>query len=122
MRTLKELAKEIQDNPSQISELLTSFRTTSTEIRDFLFSLRQVPPYIVPALLETFAMKHRESEPKTVRDLMHPSYVGSLFVIVEDQSDWTYVGISTSGKPLCRPFNSDMIMEIDPEKEIKYVF
>lgn len=122
MRTLRELAKEIQDNPNQISELLTSFRTTSTEVRDFLFSLRQVPPYIVPALLETFAMKHRENEPKTVRDLMHPSHVGSLFVIVEDQSDWTYVGISTSGKPLCRPFNSDMIMELDPEKEIKYVF
>jgi hypothetical protein len=76
----------------------------------------------VPALLETFAMKHRENEPKIVRDLMHPSHVGSLFVIIEDQSDWTYVGISTSGKPLCRPFNSDIIMEIDPEKEIKYVF
>jgi hypothetical protein len=76
----------------------------------------------VPALLETFAMKHRENEPKTVRDLMHPSHVGSLFVIIEDQSDWTYLGISTSGKPLCRPFNSDMIMEIDPDKEIKYVF
>ena len=122
MKTLKELSKEIQDNPNQISELLTSFRTTSTEIRDFLFSMRQVPVYIVPALINTFALKHRESDPKIIRDLMHPSYVGSLFVVIEDRSDWTYVGISTSGKPLCRPFNSEIVMELDPEKEIRYVF
>jgi hypothetical protein len=85
--------------------------------------MRQVPVYIVPALIETFAFKHRENDPKTIRDLMQSSsYVGSLFVMIEDESDWSYVGISTSGKPLCRPFNSDLILEQDPDKAIKYVF
>lgn len=122
MRTLKDLAIKIQQNPAQITELLTGFRTSSTEIRDFLFSMRQVPVYIVPALIHTFAEKHRENDPQTIRDLMHLSYIGSMFFLVEDGSDWTYVGVSTSGKPLCRPFNSAMILELDPDKSIKYVF
>jgi len=102
---------------------LASFRTTSSEIREFLFSLHSVPVYIVPALLETFAGKHRENEPKTIRDLMtSDAHLGTLFALIEDGSDWSYQGISTSGKPMCRPFNSDLLMELDPEKDIKYVF
>jgi hypothetical protein len=85
--------------------------------------MRQVPAYVVPALIETFAIRHRENEPKIVRDMMQSSsFVGSLFVLCDDDSDWIYVGISTSGKPMCRPFNSDIIMELDPEKRIKYAF
>jgi hypothetical protein len=77
----------------------------------------------VPALIETFALKHRENDPKTVRDLMiSDRYIGSLFVLVEDGSDWSYQGISTSGKPMGRPINSALIMELDPEKEINHVF
>ncbi len=117
------MAREIQENPDKAKELLSSFRTTSSEVREFLFSLQQVPVYIIPALIETFASKHRENEPKTIRDLMtSSSYVGSLFVISEDRSDWSYVGVSTSGKPLGRPTNSELVMELDPEKEIRYVF
>jgi hypothetical protein len=123
MKTLRDLAREIQENPSQTSELLTAFRTTSSEIRDFLFSLRQVPTYVVPALIETFAQKHRENDPKTIRDLMtSEAYVGSFFVICEDGSDWSYQGISSSGKPMGRPISSALIMELDPDKEIRYVF
>jgi len=70
---------------------LASFRTTSSEIREFLFSLHSVPVYIVPALIETFAGKHRENEPKTIGDLMSSDvHVGTMFVLVEDGSDWTY--------------------------------
>jgi hypothetical protein len=123
MKTLRDLSKEIQENPNKIDLLLTTFRTTSSEIRDFLFSMRQVPAYIVPALIDTFAIMHRESDPKTVRDLMTSDrYIGSLFVLVEDGSDWSYQGISTSGKPMGRPINSALIMELDPEKEITHVF
>ena len=104
-------------------ELLTSFRTTSKEVREFLFSLQSLPVYLVPALIETFSLKHRENDPKLISDLMcGDRYLGSFFVICEDSSDWTYLGVSTSGKPLGRPINSALVMELDPEKEIRFVF
>jgi hypothetical protein len=123
MKTLLELANEIQNNPEKATDLLISFRTTSKEVRDFLFSMQTTPAYIVPALIQTFAIQHRENDPKTIRDLMSSDrYIGSLFVIVEDRSDWSYVGVSTSGKPLGRPINSALVMELDPDKEITHVF
>lgn len=123
MKTLQQLAEEIQNNPEKVMELLTSFRTTSSEIRDFLFSMQSIPAYMVPALILTFAKNHRENDPKTVRDLMvSDRFLGSLFVLSEDSSDWSYVGVSTSGKPLARPINSALVMELDPEKEITHVF
>ena len=123
MKTLPELAKEISKNPDQIVELLTTFRTTSREVREFLFSLQSVPVYIVPALIETFSAKHCENEPTKIRDLMDGNkFLGSFFVLVEDGSDWVYAGMSTSGKPLARPINSALIMEQDPDKDIRFVF
>lgn len=123
MKTLSQLAEEIQNNPEKVVELLTSFRTTSSEIRDFLFSMQSTPVYMVPALILTFVRNHRESDPKTVRDLMASDrYLGNMFVLCEDSSDWSFVGVSTSGKPLARPINSSLVMELDPDKEIKYVF
>lgn len=123
MKTLIDLANEIQNDPKNVLPLLASFRTTSSEVRSFLFSLHDVPAYIVPALLRTFASNHRESEPKTIKDMMDcNTHLGAMFVLVEDSTDWTYQGISSSGKALCRPFNSSMLIELDPSKEIKYVF
>jgi hypothetical protein len=123
MKTLRQLAQEIQRNPDQCYELLGSFRTTSKEVRDFLFAMQGTPVYLIPALIETFSLKHRESDPKTVGELMNSKgHIGSIFVLVEDGSDWHYVGSSLDGHPLCRPFNSELVMELDPSKEIKYVF
>ena len=123
MKTLMDLSQEIQKDLKNTSVLLDSFRTTSPETRDFLFSLKRVPPYIVPALLETFAIKHREGEPKFIGDMMsNDTHIGALFVICEDLTDWTYQGISVNGKPMGRPINSALIMELDPAKEIRYVF
>lgn len=121
--SLIELSKKIQQNPDQLIELLSSFRTTSSETRDFLLSLKNVPAYIVPALIETFAVRHRENFPMTIRDLMSDrKNVGSIFVLVRDDSDWNYVGVSTDGKALCRPFNSEIVTELDPSEAIRYVF
>lgn len=123
MKTLIDLANEIQNDPKNVLPLLASFRTTSSEVRSFLFSLHDVPPYIVPALLRTFALNHRETEPKIIKDLIDSNkHLGAMFVLLEDGSDWTYQGVSSSGKALCRPFNSPLLMEISSEKEIKYVF
>lgn len=123
MKTLQELADEIKKAPEKVTELLTSFRTASTEVRDFLFSLQQVPVYMVPALIETFTTNHRENRPTKIADLMDSmSYVGSIFVLCEDETDWTYEGKTPSGKAMCRPLNSQFLLELSPEKEIKHVF
>lgn len=123
MKTLLELSREIQKDPANSTVLINTFRTTSSEVREFLLTLHKVPVYIVPALIETFAAKHIEYEPKTLRDLMvSRRFIGSLFVLREDDSDWSYQGVSANGKPMARPFNSDIIVEMDEDKEIKYVF
>jgi hypothetical protein len=121
--TLFQLSKSVKSNPHKINELLASFKTNSTEVRNFLFSLQDLPPYIVPHLLATFATYHRENDPKKVSSLMSSSrHLGCVFVLAADGSDWVFVGVSTSGKPLGRPIASDLIMELDPEAEINYVF
>jgi len=71
MKTLHELSKEIQQHPDRKNELLASFRTNESDIRHFLFSLQEVDAYIVPALLETFAVKWRGSEqPGVIKDFI----------------------------------------------------
>lgn len=85
--------------------------------------MQSTPVYLVPALILTFARNHRENDPKTVRDLMvSDRFVGSLFVMSHDMSDWKYLGIDTSGKPQGQPINTCLVIDLDPEKEITHVF
>ncbi len=79
----------------------------------------------MPALIETFSSRHRENEPKTVRDLMDADqrYVGSFFALVEDSSDWIFKGATILGKPHASPINNNaLLVELDPNKEIKLAF
>ena len=123
MKTLIDLAKEVQNDPANVTSILSSFRTTSSEVKLFLLSLQSVPPYMVPALLRTFAANHREDEPKFVSDLMAQNrFMDCFFTLTEDGTDWTYLGVSSNGKALCRPINSNLVMEINAEKQIKYAF
>lgn len=86
-------------------------------------SIRSNVVYVIPALIETFAEKYRYHDPKTLRELMESrSNIGALFVLVNDQTDWTYVGISTNGKPMARLINSHLVLELDPNEEIRWVF
>ncbi len=103
--------------------MIDSFKTDTKEIRLFLDSIRSNVVYVIPALIETFAEKYRYHDPKTLKELMDSeSNIGSLFVLVNDQSDWTYVGVSTNGKPMARLINSDLVLELNPDEEIRWVF
>jgi hypothetical protein len=103
--------------------LIESFEAENEATRTFLDSIKKNVVYVIPVLIETFAEKYRYDNPKKLRDLMtNRSYIGSLFVLVNDSSDWTYVGVSVNGKPMARPINSDMICELDEDEEIKWVF
>lgn len=63
------------------------------------------------------------NQPEKLKDLMiDRSNIGTMFVLVKDGTDWTYQGLSLKGKPLCRPINSDIIIELDEEDQIKWTF
>lgn len=123
MMDLYELSRNIQKNPENYREQIELFKADNQEIRNFLDSIKNNVVYVIPALIETFANKYRYDNPKTLKDLMiSRNYIGSLFVMVSDSSDWTYAGISVNGKPLARPINSDMVIELDEKDEIKWIF
>lgn len=126
MKTLTQLSKEIQENPERAQELLVTFQTNHSEIRSFLFSLQELPVYIVPALIESFATKFRGDDPKTLDELVRQTWgVNALFTVSDRDGfniNYTYVGLSTSGKALCRPDNSNLVIELNLDTEIKNVF
>lgn len=65
----------------------------------------------------------RHQNPKNLKDLMlDRDNIGTQFVLVRDDSDWTYLGVSINAKPMCRPFNSDITIELNEEDEIKWTF
>ena len=123
-KTLLELAKEIELFPERAQKLLSSFEGNTPEEAAFAKSLTNLPAYAITPLLHTFSQySSPNSIPTKLSDLMKKqSHIGSIFVLVEDNTDWTYQGISASGKPLCRPFNSQHLLELDKDAKIKYVF
>jgi hypothetical protein len=102
---------------------LNSYKTDSQEVRDFLNSLKNVVVYVVPALIDAFSVKHQEkTAPDTLQKLMSDrSYLNSLFVD-SDGLGWSYLGISSNGLPLCRADNSELILELPINTQIKWLF
>ena len=120
---MKNLANQIQRNPELKDQLLDSYETDSKEIRDFLDSLKNVVVYVVPALLEAFSSKHQEvNAPRTLKDFMiDRTFIGTLF-FDPNELLWSYVGVSSNGKPLCRPENSDIVQELNDDLILKWLF
>jgi hypothetical protein len=123
MKTLHDLSKEIQQHPDRKNELLASFRTSESDIRHFLFSLQEVDVYIVPALLETFAVKWKGSDqPAVIKDFIDkPWALGAVFDDIEGNG-YTFCGVTSSGKAMCRPDNTNLVVELDVNMAVKNVF
>jgi hypothetical protein len=120
--TLKELAMMIQQDPQRVDVLLKTFKAENQQTQDFINSLIPLPVYIVPGMLEAFAQKYRETEPKKISDLMaKSSYIDSMFCIA-DGGSFRYLGISINGLPMCRMDNSHLVLEADKDTPIKWVF
>jgi len=120
--TLTQLALAIQSKPESAPNLLEDFKAETKAIQDFIDSLKPLPVYIVPGLINVFTTKYREAEPKTLRDLMNgKNYIGALFADM-DGVGWSYLGISVNGKPMCRPDNSMVVFELEASQKIKWLF
>lgn len=126
MKTMNQLADDLERAPELTLELLTSFETNNTEVRSFLFSMQDIPHYIVPHLVRVFAGKYRGDDPKTLAQLVARSWaIGTVFTLQDyDKYNYgfTYVGLNSSGKALCRADNSNMVFEMDIDTEIFNVF
>lgn len=120
---LKQLSLEIQKSPQDYHYLIDNFKTDSKELRDFLDSLKSTVVYVVPSLIEHFNNSYQNKSTKTLKDLMvDRENIGTQFVLSKDDTNWTYLGVSVNAKPMCRPVNSDITIELDDQDEIKWIF
>ena len=123
---MMELAEEIEKNPDQIVELLTSFPTNNRDERSFLFSMQEIPSYVVPKLIRVFATEYKKETPKTLAQLIGNNWpLGSVFTLQDHDKynyGFEYVGVTASGKVVCRADSSNMTFDMDLDTEIYNVF
>lgn len=107
-------------------ELLTSYHTNNRDERSFLFSMQEVPSYVVPKLIKVFATEYKKETPKTLAQLIGNNWpLGSVFTLQDyDKYNYgfEYVGVTASGKVVCRADSSNMTFEMDLDTEIHNVF
>ena len=107
-------------------ELLTSYPTNNRDERSFLFSMQEIPVYIVPKLIKVFAAEYKKETPKTLAQLIANDWrLGTVFTLQDHDKynyGFEYVGVTSSGKVSCRADNSNMVFEMDLDTEIYNVF
>jgi len=125
MKTVPELAKEIENNPEQAHHLLDGFRTIDHDLRMFLFSLKSVPAQIIPALLTTFYKEQVRLEKRTVLDVIRSGDVGVLFEVKELNKTFIYTGFDCNNNASFVELGKDRKKDqcyLDANMEIKWLF
>ena len=116
------MASKIEENPEKVKDILSSFHSEDQATNDFAESLKQLPAYMVVALIKAFAGSYRNKEPECVGDLMKDKrFVDHMFSLL-DGTGYTYVGNSSDGHAFCRPDNSEIVETFHPETAIKWLF
>jgi hypothetical protein len=122
MKTVPELAKEIEQFPESMNQLLDSFRTTDNDLRMFLYSLKQVPAPIVPALLITFYREQERTIKKTVLDVVKNNSVGLLFEVIKLNETYQFTGFDKDQCPTFCKIGDSTQVYLDMEMGIKWLF
>lgn len=123
MNDLLELSKKIQACPDHCKTLIKEFQTSDEKIKAFVYSLNYIEPFLVPAFIETFVKSQPSELPRTIGELAESkTHLGAIFVLCEDNTDWTYEGVNSNGEIMCRTFNSPLLIPMNPEHKIEYVF
>lgn len=84
--------------------------------------MQELPAYIVPKLIKIFSSEYKKETPKTLAQLLANDWrIGTVFTL-QDQDRYNYgfeyVGVTSSGKVVCRSDNSNMTFEMDLDTEI----
>lgn len=91
------MAKEIELNPEKVKSLLDSFKSTDESIILFLMTLKQLPPYMVPALIQTFSRKQEDNTVLTFLDVIKNDGFGTVFESLEDGQTYQFSAIDNYG-------------------------
>jgi len=125
MKTLKKLAEEIQERPSDYRELLGSYQTNNEELKKFLNSMMAFDRFTVvtiPALILTFGKEFPEFyEPKTLGILSKVAPIGTTFSTI-DGEEYFLAGREVNGFVQVKEFNTGLVMDLSVNQEIKWVF
>jgi hypothetical protein len=118
MKTILELASDIQREPENLKHLLDSFRTTDESLRMFLFSLKEVSPVMVPALLRTFHMEQDRANCKTFLDIIRGESVGVVFEEKSSGINYVWSGFNKDNEPTVVKFGTNTQIQLDPSTVI----
>jgi hypothetical protein len=125
MKTLKKLAEEIQKSPSDYKTLLGSFKTKDPDLQKFLASmieLDRTTVIAIPAMINAFGKSYKQyDEPKTLGDLVEVAEINTYFV-TQDGEDYALAGAPTGNTIPCKEINTGLIMDLDKDTLIKWIF
>jgi hypothetical protein len=96
MKTVLELATEIEKNKEGYKALLDLFKTTDDGLRLVLLAYKELPAEIVPPLLRTYnreKIQHEISSKRlTVNDVVNVLSGVHIFELEEDQKTYVFRG------------------------------
>lgn len=124
MKTLKKLAEEIEQNPSQYSESLKSFKTENHILKEFLDNMSEFPSHLritIPSLIRCLCKDMKEWDtPQTLGDLAEIAPVGTMFV-TEEGGDYS-LGDIIGDKIQAKEVNTGIIDLLPKETRVKWIF
>lgn len=119
---MSELAREIENNQSGYKALLDCFRTTDETLRAFIISLKEMPAFMVPALLKTFDGEHDKAKCKTFLDVIKNERVGTLFEDLSTETTYTWNGFNKDDEPTVIKLGSNKQLALDPGTLVRRLF
>jgi hypothetical protein len=122
MKTVNELAREIENNQAGCKALLDCYRTTDETLRAFIISLKELPPSMVPALLKTFDGEHDKAKCKTFLDVIKNERIGTLFEDLSNEETYTWNGFNKDDEPTVIKLGSTKQISLDPSTLVRRIF
>lgn len=119
---MSELAREIENNQSGYKALLDCFRTTDETLRAFIISLKEMPAFMVPALLKTFDGEHDKAKCKTFLDVIKNESVGTLFEDSITQKTYAWSGFNKDNEPTVIKLGDNKQTALDPLTPVRRLF
>lgn len=119
---MSELAREIEYNQAGCKALLDCYRTTDETLRAFIFSLKELPSSMVPALLYTFDTQQRNNRCKTFLDVIKNESVGTLFEDLSTETTYTWNGFNKDDEPTVIKLGSTKQLALDPGTLVRRLF